>query len=149
MRFSINQRVKVCQVPYQHKVQHNDTKPKIKKKEMEPKLQIAQQTVRCKFQRSRSVKPISRLKKRTTGRRKTKRMHELTSLANAAVGVRRSAGSIARRVSISDSDDGGKSLNVSSMHRLYGCWGLNMAACGNFDLFQNSSVGDPHSLKIL
>lgn len=48
-------------------------------------------------------------------------MYELTSLCNAAVAVRRSAGSIARSVSISGRDDGGKSLNVSAMHLLYEC----------------------------
>jgi hypothetical protein len=73
----------------------------------------------------------------------------LTSLLNAAVAVRRSAGSIARRVSIRGSDDGGKSLKVSAMHRLYDCWGLNMVACGSFDFFQYSSDGEPHSLNIL
>ena len=46
------------------------------------------------------------------------KIKELTSLLNAAVAVRRSAGSIASRVSISGSDDGGKSLNVSFMHLL-------------------------------
>jgi len=46
---------------------------------------------------------------------------KLTSLLRAAVAVWRSAGSIARRVSINGNDDGGKSLNVSAMQRLYGC----------------------------
>ena len=46
---------------------------------------------------------------------------ELTSLFNAAVAVKRSAGSIARRVSINGNDDGGKSLNVSFIQRLYDC----------------------------
>lgn len=73
----------------------------------------------------------------------------LTSLFKAAVAVCRSAGSIARRVSISGNDDGGKFLNVSVMHRLYDCWGLNMVACGSFDFFQYSSEGEPHNLKIL
>lgn len=43
---------------------------------------------------------------------------KLTSLFNAAVAVRRSAGSIARRVSIRGNADGGKFLNVSLMHLL-------------------------------
>ena len=52
----------------------------------------------------------------------------LTSLCNAEVAVSRSDGSIARRVSISGKDDGGKSLNTSDMHRLYDCCGLKMVA---------------------
>ena len=60
----------------------------------------------------------------------------LTSQFSAAVEVKRSAGSIARRVSTNGNDDGGKSLNVSFMQRLYGCWGLKIVACGNFDFFQ-------------
>jgi len=73
----------------------------------------------------------------------------LTSLCNAAVAVWRSAGSIARRVSISGRDDAGKFLNVSSMHLLYDCRGLKMVACGSFDFFQYSSEGEPQSLNIL
>uniref|UniRef100_A0A2P2K1E0 Uncharacterized protein n=1 Tax=Rhizophora mucronata TaxID=61149 RepID=A0A2P2K1E0_RHIMU len=42
----------------------------------------------------------------------------LTSLLRASVAVLRSTGSIARRVSMRGSDDGGKSLNVSLMHLL-------------------------------
>lgn len=53
---------------------------------------------------------------------------KLTSLLKAAVAVWRSAGSIERRVSIKGNDDGGKSLNVSFMQRLYGCWGLKIVA---------------------
>lgn len=81
--------------------------------------------------------------------RRSRKTRKLTSLLKAAVAVLRSAGSIARRVSINGNDDGGKSLNVSFMHRLYGCCGLNIVACGNFDFFQYSSEGEPHSLKIL
>jgi hypothetical protein len=77
------------------------------------------------------------------------KLRQLTSLFNAAVAVKRSAGSIERSVSISRSADCGKSLNVSAIRLLYGCWGLNMVACGNFDFFQYSSAGDPHSLNIL
>lgn len=73
----------------------------------------------------------------------------LTSLLKAAVAVWRSAGSIARRVSINGSDEDGKSLNVSAMHLLYDCWGLNMVACGSFNFFQYSSEGEPHNLNIL
>lgn len=73
----------------------------------------------------------------------------LTSLLNAAVAVRRSAGSIARRVSMRGNDEGGKSLNVSRMHLLYGSRGLNKVAFGNFDFFQYSSEGEPQSLYIL
>lgn len=53
---------------------------------------------------------------------------KLTSLLKAAVAVWRSAGSIERRVSIKGNDGGGKSLNVSFMQRLYGCWGLKIVA---------------------
>lgn len=42
----------------------------------------------------------------------------LTSLCNASVAVPRSAGSMARRVPIRGSDEGGKSLKVSLMHLL-------------------------------
>lgn len=77
------------------------------------------------------------------------KMLKLTSLLKAAEAVWRSAGSIARRVSTKGNDDGGKSLNVSCMHRLYGCCGLNIVAWGNFDFFQYSSEGEPHNLKIL
>jgi len=44
------------------------------------------------------------------------------------VAVKRSSGSIERRVSISGRDDGGKSLNVSAILLLYDCWGLKMVA---------------------
>lgn len=74
---------------------------------------------------------------------------ELTSLLKASVAVLRSAGSIARRVSIRGSEDGGKSLNVSFMHLLYGSRGLNKVALGSFAFFQYSSEGEPHSLYIL
>ena len=74
---------------------------------------------------------------------------KLTSLFKASVAVLRSAGSMARRVSIRDNADGGKSLKTSLMHRLYGSRGLNKVAFGNFDLFQYSSEGEPHSLYIL
>lgn len=73
----------------------------------------------------------------------------LTPLFRADVEVPRSSGSIERRVSIRGSADGGKSLKVSGIQRLYGCCGLKMVACGNFDFFQYSSDGDPHNLKIL
>lgn len=73
----------------------------------------------------------------------------LTLLFNEADAVWRSAGSIARRVSINDRDDDGKSLKVSTMHLLYGFWGLKIVAWGSFDFFQYSSDGEPHSLKIL
>lgn len=63
--------------------------------------------------------------------------------------VLRSAGSIPRRESIRGSEDGGKSLNVSLMDRLYGSRGLNSVAFGNFAFFQYSSEGEPHSLYIL
>lgn len=72
-----------------------------------------------------------------------------TSLSRASVAVRLSAGSIARRVSIRTSAEGGKSLNVSAIQRLYDCCGLKIVACGNFDFFQYSSDGEPHNLKIL
>lgn len=35
------------------------------------------------------------------------------------------------------------------MHLLYGSRGLNKVALGNFDFFQYSSEGEPHSLYIL
>lgn len=73
----------------------------------------------------------------------------LTSLFNASVAVLRSAGSMASRVSISGSEEGGKSLNVSAIHLLYDCCGLKIVACGSFDLFQYSSEGEPHNLNIL
>ena len=58
-------------------------------------------------------------------------------------------GSIARRVSIRGSEDGGKSLYVSKMQRLYGCWGLKIVAFGNLYFLQYSSDGEPHNLNIL
>lgn len=61
----------------------------------------------------------------------------------------RASGSIERRDSIRGSDEGGKSLNVSAMHRLYGCCGLKSVAFGNLYFFQYSSDGEPHSLNIL
>ena len=45
--------------------------------------------------------------------------------------------------------EGGKSLNVSLMHLLYGSRGLNKVALGIFDFFQYSSEGEPQSLYIL
>ena len=61
---------------------------------------------------------------------------ELTSLFRASVAVLRSAGSMASRASIKDNADGGKSLNVSLIHLLYGSRGLNKVAFGNLDFFQ-------------
>lgn len=74
---------------------------------------------------------------------------KLTSLFRASVAVLRSAGSIARRLSIKDNAEGGKSLKVSLIHLLYGSRGLNIVAFGSFDFFQYSSEGEPHNLYIL
>jgi len=71
-----------------------------------------------------------------------------TSLLKASEAVSRSTGSIARSLSIRGRADGGKPLNVSLMHLLYGSRGLNNVALGNFDFFQYSSEGEPHSLYI-
>ena len=76
-------------------------------------------------------------------------LKSLTSLFRAAVAVTRSSGSIERRVSIKGREEAGKSLKVSAIHRLYGCCGLKSVAFGNFDFFQYSSDGEPHSLNIL
>ena len=76
-------------------------------------------------------------------------MRNLTSLLKASEAVSRSTGSIARSVSMRGRAEGGKSLNVSLMRLLYGSRGLNKVALGNFDFFQYSSEGEPHSLYIL
>ena len=81
---------------------------------------------------------------------KNSQMHaKLTLLFSEADADWRSARSIARRLSINGSVEGGRFLNVSVMHLLYGFCGLNIVACGSFDFFQYSSDGDPHNLKIL
>jgi hypothetical protein len=53
------------------------------------------------------------------------------------------------KVSSNAKDDGGKSLKVSAIHLLYGCFGLKIVACGSFDFLQCSSDGEPQSLNIL
>lgn len=73
----------------------------------------------------------------------------ITSLWSAEEAVPRRSGSTARRTSNRAIADCGKSLKVSATQRLYGCVGLKMVACGNFDVFQYSSEGDPQSLNIL
>ena len=73
----------------------------------------------------------------------------LTSLCSAAVALPRPSGSIERRDSIRGSEEGGKSLNVSAIQRLYGCCGLKSVAFGNLYFFQYSSDGEPHNLNIL
>ena len=80
---------------------------------------------------------------------KNLRVNELTALFKASVAVFLSAGSIARRVSIKDKAEDGKSLKVSLIHLLYGSRGLNIVAFGSFDFFQYSSEGEPHNLYIL
>lgn len=61
----------------------------------------------------------------------------------------RSLGSIERRDSIRGREEGGKSLKVSVMQRLYGCCGLKSVAFGNLYFLQYSSDGEPHNLNIL
>jgi len=60
----------------------------------------------------------------------------LTSLLRAAEAVPRPSGSIVRRDSMRGREEDGKSLNVSAMQRLYGCWGLKRVAFGNLYFFQ-------------
>ena len=74
---------------------------------------------------------------------------QYTSLCSAADADPQHSGSKARRKSNSLWAEGGKSLNVSPIDRLYGCWGLKIVACGSFDFFQYSSDGEPQSLNIL
>lgn len=74
---------------------------------------------------------------------------KLTSLFKDATAEPRLSGSIARRFSNKGREEGGKSLKVSTVDRLYGCCGLKRVAFGNRDLFQYSSDGEPHNLNIL
>lgn len=73
----------------------------------------------------------------------------LTLLFRAEVVEPRSLGSIARRFSNKGREEGGKSLNVSTIQRLYGCCGLKRVAFGSRYFFQYSSDGEPHNLNIL